>query len=480
MKNLRHLICRRGEYAYRGQEKAEWDVTSCAYRQLRPKPEDDPEPTLEQFIEYHENELIEPARRDGHGERDGRILHDLELLTDLQHYGARTCLIDFTYNFLIALWFACKGSKQTNPDAESAPKRKNNASSKESEQDNTDGKVFIVNTNNPTFFRTVRQGDLKEDKGIRHFLQRRTTKHFYTSTYTDTKDVDSQVTLQQPSSLPQPYYWYWAPQGMNNRILKQDGLFIFRRFDIDKHHMKEIIVEKEDKIDILKDLRLLGITRKSLFKDAHGFAESSTYDESAEAIPKKELFFIKGNYAAQIVNFPRAVELYTRVLDIDPKYAAAYINRGNAKQSLGNLQGAIRDYDEAIDLDPNNAAAYFIRGFLKQTLGDLRGAIEDYDKSIKIDPEYDAVYFSRGFAKQTLEDLQGAIEDYDEAINLNPTDVASYSNRGIAKVILRNFACDIEDFDKAIEINPSNAVAYFNRGTLRLAQGELRRCYRRL
>ncbi len=164
-----------GEYAYRGQEKAEWDVTSCAYRQLRPKPGDDPEPTLEQFIEYHENELIEPARRDGHGERDGRILHDLELLTDLQHYGARTCLIDFTYNFLIALWFACKGSKQSNPDAESASKRKNNASSKESEQDNTDGKVFIVNTNDPTFFRTVRQGDLiGEKRGIRHFLQRET------------------------------------------------------------------------------------------------------------------------------------------------------------------------------------------------------------------------------------------------------------------------------------------------------------------
>ena len=31
----------------------------------------------------------------------------MELLAELQHYGAATCLIDFTNSALIALWFAC-------------------------------------------------------------------------------------------------------------------------------------------------------------------------------------------------------------------------------------------------------------------------------------------------------------------------------------------------------------------------------------
>ena len=32
---------------------------------------------------------------------------ELSILTELQHYGAKTNLIDFTANYLIALFFAC-------------------------------------------------------------------------------------------------------------------------------------------------------------------------------------------------------------------------------------------------------------------------------------------------------------------------------------------------------------------------------------
>jgi hypothetical protein len=34
-------------------------------------------------------------------------LSNLELLLELQHYGAATGLIDFSRDFLVALWFAC-------------------------------------------------------------------------------------------------------------------------------------------------------------------------------------------------------------------------------------------------------------------------------------------------------------------------------------------------------------------------------------
>ena len=34
---------------------------------------------------------------------------DFELLTEIQHYGGKTNLIDFTTDYLIALFFACDG-----------------------------------------------------------------------------------------------------------------------------------------------------------------------------------------------------------------------------------------------------------------------------------------------------------------------------------------------------------------------------------
>ena len=63
----------------------------------------------EPFLEYNEN-LLKKCRLKNYDKREQKQLDDLELLADLQHHGAATCLIDFTRNALIALWFACKRS----------------------------------------------------------------------------------------------------------------------------------------------------------------------------------------------------------------------------------------------------------------------------------------------------------------------------------------------------------------------------------
>ena len=62
--------------------------------------------------------MIRDARFRGHGHKDGRkIIEDLEILAEFQHYGAATCLMDFTHNALVALWFACKkNSKDASKD----------------------------------------------------------------------------------------------------------------------------------------------------------------------------------------------------------------------------------------------------------------------------------------------------------------------------------------------------------------------------
>jgi hypothetical protein len=41
-------------------------------------------------------------------------LSNLELLLELQHYGAATGLVDFSRDFLIALWFAAHDNKGKN------------------------------------------------------------------------------------------------------------------------------------------------------------------------------------------------------------------------------------------------------------------------------------------------------------------------------------------------------------------------------
>jgi hypothetical protein len=60
------------------------------------------------FQDYHETLINDAKSYHYHKEK----LSDLELLLELQHYGAATGLVDFSRDFLIALWFAAHDNKR--------------------------------------------------------------------------------------------------------------------------------------------------------------------------------------------------------------------------------------------------------------------------------------------------------------------------------------------------------------------------------
>ena len=66
----------------------------------------------------------------------------------------------------------------------------------------------------------------------------------------------------------------------------------------------------------------------------------------------------QGNDALHKGDFEQAHSCLTKVLQIDPKNADAYVSRGIANLGKGNLDEAINDWNEAVRLNPNNAVAY--------------------------------------------------------------------------------------------------------------------------
>jgi tetratricopeptide (TPR) repeat protein len=63
-----------------------------------------------------------------------------------------------------------------------------------------------------------------------------------------------------------------------------------------------------------------------------------------------------------------------------------YFNRGLAFKLLGELDEASSDYSKAIELDPSYAAAYANRGNVRLLRNDVVGALADYRMAIKLDP----------------------------------------------------------------------------------------------
>ena len=115
-----------GEYIYRGEPEQYEKISSALYRMYAEKINAD------YFdIQIAQQEMLQQVKA------YTDFTDETDVLTELQHYGGKTNLIDFTTDYLTALFFACDGSlnedgrvillnKNTNQGTISPPKKNQN------------------------------------------------------------------------------------------------------------------------------------------------------------------------------------------------------------------------------------------------------------------------------------------------------------------------------------------------------------------
>ena len=237
-------------------------------------------------------ELVNQAKMEGHDREIGEQATDLDILAQLQHYGAATCLIDFTKNPLVALWFACQ-----------SPNNKN-------------GKSVAINTADASKYSIIGIDDIK--KPIEELMNGETL-------------------------------WKWSPKKQNNRIVAQQSVFVFGVPGIADDNITSSCVIS-DKQEILAELETQGISAESLFCDFDGFAREINGHNKPYREQKAEDYFSFGVHYQQRGEFKKAIDNYDPAIEIDPQYADAYYNRGVAKANLGDNHGALADYNKAFEI----------------------------------------------------------------------------------------------------------------------------------
>ncbi len=166
----------------------------------------------------------------------------------------------------------------------------------------------------------------------------------------------------------------------------------------------------------------------------------------------------------------QSISAMTQAIEIEPKYAEAYINRGLAYYHLAQYKEAISDFTQTIMLKQYTADAYASRGDVHRSLNDVSNAISDYTASIKRSKNA-GVLSKRGRCYLKTGNFDGAISDYSEVVEHRPTAIAYY-NRGRA-YFEKHLHSDkkketlelaLDDFNRSIELQPKYAIAYFSRG----------------
>ena len=363
--------------AYRGLADANWSVEASLCRRIEGSKKSDknaPQSAYHNYIRV----LLDRAKLKGFQRSNNQELSDLELLAQLQHNGAATFFIDFTYNPLIALWFACQDKKDR------------------------DGKVIIMPTNDPQFH-SIKYQDLKKD--ILSFFN-------------------------------QDKWYKWEPTQLGNRIIAQQSVFIFGKVRLNENDYKDIHIDKGKKEEVIEDLKnLFSISEDMLFNDFTGFAIGNAHNKSY-----KIDYLRMGLQMQQQEDYGEAILYYDRAIEINPQSANVYFGRAVAKHLLSQYQEALSDFNKGIEIDPKDPNAYFYRGATRLVLKKYQEAITDFNQALELDMKHANAYLHRGVAKIELAHNKEAIDDFDKTIEINSQDADAYLHRGVVKNKIRQIS----------------------------------------
>ena len=248
-------------------------------------------------------------------------MSDLDILADIQHNGGATCLVDFSKNVLTALWFAC------NADTDA------------------DGFVYCYDVMHDIIVNDCLSYIKDESQPVESLLAQ---------TYRETNicsDIDTRFCI-------------WEPSSRNNRIIRQDSVFVFgmEKFIVKDHGIEIIRIDADKKECILLAMEaFFNVSEDTIFNDSIGFAHANR-----KTIPYRKLEIsaytrgfddmINGNYEAALEFFKlyesecRKKATMEELIEMHFSLAVCYKHIKRANKTITYEENAIIEYSQVIKL----------------------------------------------------------------------------------------------------------------------------------
>jgi tetratricopeptide (TPR) repeat protein len=222
----------------------------------------------------------------------------------------------------------------------------------------------------------------------------------------------------------------------------------------------------------------------------------------AKAAPKDLAiaYAIRGDVLFKKRNLDKAIEAYSKGIELDPDHVGLLNGRGWAHESKGQDDLALADYNLALRKRPNFPMAYNNRGTLHLRQGALQSALDDFDAALRIKNDLYAPHLNRGRVLFLNRDYEGALAEFaaaeaadpkpgvpgafrcniyteqgklDDAVDecskviaKSPNYQYAMTSRAEAYIRKGNLDAALKDLTAVLAVNPNNVFAHLERGEI--------------
>lgn len=151
-----------------------------------------------------------------------------------------------------------------------------------------------------------------------------------------------------------------------------------------------------------------------------------------------ELFVVAVALEENPARQQEALATYKRVLELDPRHAAACINLGTIYYNQQNYREAENHYRRAVEIDARYALGFFDLGNVLDETGRLTEAVEAYRSAIAIAPNYADAHYNLALAYERLRKPRKALAHWRAYVRMDPVGAWSNYARGQMQKILEN------------------------------------------
>ena len=327
------------------------------------------------------------------GEEDNADL--LSMAAILQHIGHGTHLLDFTKDYRIAMFFACR------------------------KEFDKDGRIILLRTNNEKY----EFHDMSQKKEL-HLVEGRAEAQ--KSVLVDcpeffVEEVDHYYVCRIPKNLKVPFMEYLKINGISEETMFPDYLGFIKKEEDRKQSHK----------NFREGLKLKDREKYDEAIQCYDKAINLKYDFAGAYKHRGHVWYMKNELDKAEEDLTRA--LYFDPNDMDTAYAVngtlvltepgfAHSYRAAVYYEKGEKDKALRDLNKAIDRAPNAAEKYFNRGLIYAKKGEFDNVITDLSRGLEIKPDDPEALKLRGKIYWQKGRFDEAIIDLSRVVELNPGD----------------------------------------------------------